>query len=147
MASRDRGAKMSDIPEDAARPSTVGERLRQARQHWFLGRDSELELFRSALRAPEPPFTVLHVHGPGGVGKTALLRAFADEARTTGAATVTLDARHFEPSPPGFTAAVRGGPRLGQDHRLGIGQPRGHGHPYEEVGRQVPDGHAGWRRR
>jgi hypothetical protein len=42
-----------------------------------LGRDGELGLFRTALGAPEPRFTVLHVHGPGGVGKTALLRAFA----------------------------------------------------------------------
>jgi hypothetical protein len=52
---------MSDTSEDAARPVTVGHRLRHARQRWFLGRDGELELFRGALRAPEPPFTVLHV--------------------------------------------------------------------------------------
>jgi hypothetical protein len=64
---------------------------------------------------------VLHVHGPGGVGKTALLRAFADEARIAGAATVTLDARHFEPSPPGFTAAVRGAGGLENDEDLGVG--------------------------
>ena len=70
---------MGDIREDAAQPATVGHRLRQARNRWFLGRDGELDLFRAALGAPEPPFTVLHVHGPGGVGKSALLRAFADD--------------------------------------------------------------------
>jgi hypothetical protein len=119
MATRHRGATMRDIPEDA-RPATVGQRLRQARQRWFLGRDGELGLFRAALRAPEPPFTVLHVHGPGGVGKTALLRAFVDEAHTAGAATVALDARHFEPSPPGFTAAVRGASGLEDDEDPGV---------------------------
>jgi hypothetical protein len=72
---------------------------------------------------------VLHVHGPGGVGKTALLRAFADEARTAGAVTVPLDARHFEPSPPGFTAAVRAAAGLEDDEEdpgvaLGAGDRR-----------------------
>jgi AAA ATPase domain len=115
------GATMTDSREDAAaRPDTVGHRLRQARQRWFLGRDGELDLFRTALGAPQPPFTVLHVHGPGGVGKTALLRAFADEARTAGAVTVPLDARQFEPSPPGFTAAVRAAAGLEDDEDPGV---------------------------
>jgi hypothetical protein len=111
---------MGDIREDAAQPATVGHRLRQARNRWFLGRDGELDLFRAALGAPEPPFTVLHVHGPGGVGKSALLRAFADSARSAGAVTVPLDARHFEPSPPGFTAAVRAAAGLEDDEDPGV---------------------------
>lgn len=112
---------MSDIGEGAGRLATVGQRLQQAKNRWFLGRDGELELFRAALGAPQPPFTVLHVHGPGGVGKTALLRAFADEARTAGAVSVPLDARHFEPSPAGFTAAVRAATGLEDDENLGVG--------------------------
>ncbi len=40
-----------------------------------MGRTAELELFRGALEDPEA-FSVLFVHGPGGVGKTALLAAF-----------------------------------------------------------------------
>jgi hypothetical protein len=86
---------------------TVGHRLRRARHRWFLGRDAELELFRGALDAPQPDFAVLHVHGPGGIGKTALLRAFADAAQVAEATTVLLDARNFEPSPSGFVAALR----------------------------------------
>jgi AAA ATPase domain len=109
---------MSETRGDAARPATVGQRLRQARHRWFLGRTGELELFCSALDAPEPPFSVLHVHGPGGVGKTALLRAFADAARSAGATVVPLDARDFEPSPPGFTAAVQAAIGLDQDADL-----------------------------
>jgi AAA ATPase domain len=111
---------MSDIGEDAARSATVGQRLRQARNRWFLGRDGELDLFHAALGAAQPPFTVLYVHGPGGVGKTALLRAFADEARTAGAVTVPLDARQFEPSPPGFIAAVRAAADLEDDEDPGV---------------------------
>ena len=40
------------------------------------------------------------VHGPGGVGKTALLRAVEDVARDAGARTARLDLRSIEPSPP-----------------------------------------------
>jgi AAA ATPase domain len=90
----------------ASRPGTVADRLRQARRHHFVGRAGELELFRTALQAPEPPFTVLHVHGPGGVGKTALVQAFAEAAVGAGRAAVALDGRELEPSPPGFLAAL-----------------------------------------
>ena len=51
----------------------------------FVGRAAELELFRGALEAPEPPFSVLWIHGPGGVGKTTLLGALADVAAEAGA--------------------------------------------------------------
>ena len=63
--------------------STVADRLRGARGRWFVGRAAELELFRCALEAEEPPFSVLFVHGPGGVGKTALLQAFWRRWRRT----------------------------------------------------------------
>jgi hypothetical protein len=72
-----------------------------------VGRTSELELVHDALLAPDPPFSVLFVHGPGGVGKTALLTAIADlcEAEALGPAT-RLDLRSIEPSPPAFRAAL-----------------------------------------
>ena len=69
-----------------------------------MGRSAELELFRSALGAAEPPFTVLFVHGPGGVGKSALLDAFADAAEEAGRHLVRLDARELEPVPTAFWA-------------------------------------------
>ena len=34
-------------------------------------------MFRAALLAQEPPFAVLFVHGPGGIGKSSLLREYA----------------------------------------------------------------------
>ena len=53
---------------------TVADRLRQARRRRFVGRTGELELFRTALTSGESGFTVLFVHGPGGIGKTDLAR-------------------------------------------------------------------------
>ena len=62
---------------------TVEDRLRGARRSGFVGREGELELFLGAIDAPEPPFSVLWIHGPGGVGKTTLLSA-SPRPRTTG---------------------------------------------------------------
>lgn len=86
---------------------TVGEQLGRARRRRFVGRRAEMELFAAALGAVEPPFTVLYVYGPGGVGKTALLHGFADVAWAAGAVPVRLDARHCEPSPTGLLSGLR----------------------------------------
>jgi hypothetical protein len=91
---------------DATSLRTVEDRLRGARRAGFVGREAELELFRSAIDAPEPPFSVLWVHGPGGVGKTSLLSVLAEAAETRGRAPVRLDLRRVEPSPPAFLAEL-----------------------------------------
>ena len=85
---------------------TVADRVRAARGRWFVGRLAELELFRCALEAEEPPYSVLFVHGPGGVGKTALLQAFWQLAEDARLDPVRLDLRGLEPSPAGFCAAL-----------------------------------------
>ena len=79
---------------------TVADRLKSARRRRFVGRAAELELFLGALAASEPPFSVLWIHGPGGVGKTALLGALAEADADAGVGVVTLDLRAIEPSPP-----------------------------------------------
>jgi hypothetical protein len=86
----------------------IGDRLRRARRRRFVGRAAERELFRTALTGDDPPFAVLFVHGPGGVGKTALLGAFADDAVQAGVEVVRLDLRAVEPSPAGVEAALAG---------------------------------------
>lgn len=86
--------------------ATLASRLRDARRQAFVGRVSELELFRSAIRDEPPPLAVLFVHGPGGVGKTSLLARFEEEARDAGRDPVRVDGRAVEPSPAGFLATL-----------------------------------------
>jgi hypothetical protein len=72
-----------------------------------VGRVAERDLFQSALAAPELPFQVLYVFGPGGVGKTSLLLEFAhlcDQAHTWA---VYVDARSVEPTPDAFLSALK----------------------------------------
>jgi hypothetical protein len=85
---------------------TLGHRLREVRQRLFVGREAERALFRSALVAEERTFSVLYLYGPGGVGKTALLRRLSDDAREAGRVVVWVDARMISPNPPAFEAAA-----------------------------------------
>ncbi|HXF52458.1 MAG TPA: AAA family ATPase [Dehalococcoidia bacterium] len=81
-----------------------------------MGRAAEIELFRQALRE-EPPFSVLFVYGPGGIGKTALLGEYARLAREAGRLTVQLDGHDIQASPHGFAVALSAalGIREGED--------------------------------
>jgi hypothetical protein len=84
----------------------VGDLLASRRRHRFVGRASEVELFRVALESPEPPFLVLHIHGPPGIGKTSLLDVCAELAADAGARVIRLDGHDLVPSPPAVLDAL-----------------------------------------
>ena len=86
---------------------SLAEHLNQARHARFVGRDGELNQFTSALRAEHLPFFVLHIFGPGGVGKTTLLQEFILAGGRQGAHTAYLDVRSVEPAPEPFLQALR----------------------------------------
>jgi hypothetical protein len=76
------------------------------RRRRFVGRDAERALFRSAIVAAELPFHVLHVFGPGGVGKTALLREFIALGAEAQIPSYYVDARDVEAVPDSFISAL-----------------------------------------
>lgn len=75
------------------------ERLRSARHRSFVGRRAELATFTALLREPEPTCAVLFVWGPGGVGKSTLLRRFCDLAVAEDVPCRLLDARQLAARP------------------------------------------------
>jgi hypothetical protein len=91
---------------ESERTPRLADRMTAARRGRFVGRQAELDVFRSALLASDSPFAVLHLFGPGGVGKTTLLREFARVAAECGRPVVHLDGRDVDPSPPGFLLAL-----------------------------------------
>ena len=85
---------------------SLADRLTEARHTHFVGRDGELSVFESALRAELLPFYILHIFGPGGVGKTTLLQEFAILSERHGARPIYLDARHIDLSPDAFIKSL-----------------------------------------
>ncbi|GAA1614383.1 ATP-binding protein [Actinoplanes couchii] len=91
--------------------TSLRETLRAIRRRSFTGRAAEVAMFRAALGAPGARLHnpgapgmlshkpgeagVLFVHGPGGVGKSALLDVFAEVAAEQGADVTRADARHL----------------------------------------------------
>ncbi|MEU7730511.1 ATP-binding protein [Streptomyces sp. NPDC040724] len=85
---------------------SVGERLSTARVRAFIGRDEQLVRFGEALAGdPQAPFA-FYVYGPGGIGKSTLLRRLADHARTAGRLLVELDGRFVSRDPADFERAA-----------------------------------------
>ncbi|MFB6232240.1 MAG: ATP-binding protein [Salinibacter sp.] len=87
--------------------SSISDRLRTARGQLFVGRSAERAQFRFALTADALPFNVMHVHGPGGVGKSLLLQAFERCCHEEEVPAYRLDVQNVEPTPTAFRAALR----------------------------------------
>ncbi|MEU8461555.1 AAA family ATPase [Streptomyces sp. NPDC029003] len=85
---------------------SVGERLSRTRERAFIGREEELGRFGEALDGdPGAPFA-FYVYGPGGIGKSALLRRLADAARAAGRPLIELDGRFVSRDPADFERAA-----------------------------------------
>ncbi|MFE5512667.1 ATP-binding protein [Streptomyces sp. NPDC056529] len=85
---------------------SAGERLSSARVRAFIGREAEIRRFEEALSGdPRAPFAFYAV-GPGGIGKSALLRCLADRARAVGRPVLELDGRFVSRDPADFERAA-----------------------------------------
>ncbi len=89
-------------------PLSLAERLTIERSRRFVGRKFELYLFQTVLlkfkatESPQLPFHVLHVFGPGGVGKTSLLEQFCRISTQNQIRSLYIDTRNIEPTPESF---------------------------------------------
>jgi hypothetical protein len=75
-----------------------------ARAAAVVGREPERAVLLDLAERDRP--LVVAVHGIAGIGKSALLAAFAEDARARGAAVVSLDCGGIEPTERGFLAAL-----------------------------------------
>jgi hypothetical protein len=87
--------------------SRLADRLSLARHRRFAGREAERALFQATLTTAELPFYVLYLFGPGGIGKTSLIKEFAYLADEAKIPVLQLDARSIEPAPEAFLTALQ----------------------------------------
>lgn len=86
-------------------PETMAERLTAQRRREFVGRVEEIAVLRAMLDGSTDG-AVLFVSGPGGIGKTTLLRRYADLGKECGRLVVRLDARELPPIPSAYVAEI-----------------------------------------
>jgi hypothetical protein len=84
---------------------TLGARLASRDAARFVGRSRELARL-GALLEPDPPASVAFLHGPGGVGKSALMRELARRASARGWNPLQVDARDLAPLAEAIEAAI-----------------------------------------
>lgn len=80
--------------------------LKQARRKSFVGRESELALFQELIVQEDPSCYLLYLYGPGGQGKTTLLRRFMDQCEDSGMPSLYLDGRELNPHPTSLQEAL-----------------------------------------
>ena len=99
----------------AAVAAELGQRLEAERTRRFVGRTAELELFAARLAdttvagtagSATPRFSVLWIHGPGGIGKSTLLAAYDRTARAAGFSVAYVDGRRTRPTAGAFRSAM-----------------------------------------
>lgn len=118
--------------EDDPAGSTLGAELAAREAKQFVGREEQLLVFRPWLSSTAPE--LLNVHGPGGSGKSALLRMYAGMARRLGRTVVLLDARECPQARDGFAAALSPGVPEGAVERLNAARPLLLIDTFEELG-------------
>jgi hypothetical protein len=86
-------------------PGTLAAKLAERDRDRFVGREAELGLLERCL-AEDPPAAVVFVHGPGGIGKSTLLREFERRATALGWASFRVEGRELSPAPNALEGAL-----------------------------------------
>ena len=84
---------------------TLASRMLDEDQSRFVGREAELDLLERCL-SDNPPASVVLIHGPGGIGKSTLLRELARRAREHGREVFNVEGRELPPMPDALEAVL-----------------------------------------
>lgn len=87
--------------------ATIGARIAERDRRRFVGRGSELAFLERCLDGDADASVVL-IHGPGGIGKSTLLRELARRAGARGRRAHFVEGRELAPVPRALDAALAG---------------------------------------
>jgi hypothetical protein len=86
---------------------TLAARMEDRDRCRFVGRTAELAFLDRCLE-DDPPASVILIHGPGGIGKSTLLRELARRAKTRGYEAFFVEGRELPPMPDALEAVLSG---------------------------------------
>lgn len=86
--------------------SSLATRLITERNRRFVGRQQEITLFQETITAKELPFNILYIFGPGGVGKTSLVRQLQQLCKQLKIQSFSIESRNLEATPESFLSAL-----------------------------------------
>ncbi len=86
---------------------TLAARVANRDHNRFVGRSAQLEFFERCLDG-ELTASVILVHGPGGIGKSTLLREIARRAQARGYEIFSVEGRELPPMPDALEAVLSG---------------------------------------
>lgn len=83
-----------------------GEEIRQLEESFFVGRKTELDIFRDFVFNLESTARILNISGTGGIGKSSLLDQFQRICKQEGVPFFLLDSLDFTKTPKGFASRL-----------------------------------------
>lgn len=83
-------------------PRRLSDILKATRKQYFVGREKEIQLFKSIVEQQELPTYLLSIYGPGGQGKSTLVGAFTEVCTELNIPHLLLDSRDLNPTPDFF---------------------------------------------
>ncbi len=86
--------------------ATLATRLADRDRERFVGREAELGLLERCLGEEDQPAAVVFVHGPGGIGKSTLLREFERRASARGWESFSVEGRELSPASDALEEAL-----------------------------------------
>ncbi len=75
----------------------VGDVLQDVEDRLFMGRDAELQFMHDIVNGEDAPNRIVHLHGIGGMGKSALMRRFARDLPRLQVLYIEADQDYQEP--------------------------------------------------
>ncbi|MEU8523808.1 ATP-binding protein [Streptomyces sp. NBC_01216] len=87
--------------------ASVEKRLSSARVRFFIAREEELDRFAKALAGDAQAPFAFWLFGPGGIGKSTLLRRLADDTRAEDRPLLEIDGRFVSRDPADFERLAR----------------------------------------
>lgn len=87
---------------------TIGDAMARLDERLFVDREREVAQFRGWLAQGDAEPAILDVSGPGGTGKSTLLRAFRRVAEAEGWRVVSADGSAFNPTAAQLSLAITG---------------------------------------